>query len=321
MPRKSRDARRRPIPSAGTPRTEPTRSPEPPGHRPRNDPRSRWLPPIAGLVAIGLLAIAGYVALAGPGSAPGGATPWTTFGTRDVHSLAFVPGDNNHLFFGHHTGLLESRDGGRTWRPTGLSGADAMNVRPATGNVLQVAGHNIYLESTDGGKHWTSVPNDLPGLDLHAFTLDPADLNHAWAWSVGNGLFESIDQGRHWTPRQSGDWPVLAAVDVNGKAAVIGVSGRGLGLSRDGGQTWTSLADPGAQVASLAASADGNVLYAGTTAGLKRSDNAGLTWKATGFSGLALTVAMAASNTVALVDDGTRFFRSDDGGATFGPPR
>jgi photosystem II stability/assembly factor-like uncharacterized protein len=269
---------------------------------------------------VGVVAFIGYVAVGGAGSGPGGTTPWATLGTRDVHSLAFAPGDPSHLYFGHHTGLLESHDGGRTWQPSPLSGADAMNVRPV-GNTLQVAGHNVYVESTDGGVHWTTVPNDLPGLDLHAFTLDPGDPEHAWAWSVGNGLFETTDQGRHWIMRQSGDWPVLAATDVNGTSTLLALARAGFGQSRDGGQTWTPLTEPGGQVASLAASIDGGVLYAGTTAGLRRSDDGGQTWRQTAFSGLALTVAIAAPNTVALVDDSTRFFRSDDGGASFGPPR
>lgn len=272
-------------------------------------------------MVIGVLAVVGYVALGGPGSGPGGTTPWATLSTRDVHSLAFSPGDPSHLYFGHHSGLLESRDGGRSWQAGSLSGADAMNVRPAPGKVLQVAGHQVYLESTDGGGHWNPVPNDLPGLDLHAFTVDPGDPKHAWAWSVGNGLFETTDQGRHWAARQSGDWPVLATVDIDGKAVVLGMSSLGLGRSTDGGQTWTPLTEPGGQLASLAASADGKILYAGTTTGLKRSDDGGRSWRATAFAGLALTVAIAAPDTVALVDDSTRFFRSDDGGATFGPPR
>jgi photosystem II stability/assembly factor-like uncharacterized protein len=299
-------------------------SPESAKLRARPATRSRpapWLVGVGVVAAIGIVALVGYLVLRGPGSGPDATTPWAVLNTRDVHSLAFAPGDPNHLYFGHHGGLLESRDAGRTWQAGSLSGPDAMNVRPAPGDVLQIAGHDVYLESTDGGQHWNPVPNDLPGLDLHAFTVDPADAKHAWAWSVGNGLFETTDQGRHWTIRQGGDWPVLAAVDQSGKAGLLGVSNRGLGRSTDGGQTWTALTDPGGQIASLVASADGKVLYAGTTIGLKRSGDGGQTWRATAFSGLALTVAMAAPNTVALVDDQTRFFRSDDGGATFGPSR
>jgi hypothetical protein len=283
-----------------------------------------WRSGVVALAVVGALALVGYVLLSGgAGASLSGATAWATLGTRDVHSLAFDPADARHLYFGHHNGLLESRDGGRTWQPTGLRGADAMNVRPGSGTGLQIAGHNVYQETADGGRTWTAVPNDLPGLDLHAFVTDPADPARAWAYAVGFGLFESADRGRHWELRQPGDWPVLAAARSSARTTLIGVSGNGLGVSADGGRTWQALASPGGQVASLAAAPDGSVIYAGTTTGLYRSVDRGSSWQATDFKGTALTVAVAATDprVVAIVDDKTRFFRSEDGGASWPGPR
>jgi photosystem II stability/assembly factor-like uncharacterized protein len=279
---------------------------------------------IGGIVGLGVLALIGFVVLSGGGNQTVvGAIVWATLGTRDVHSLAFDPSDAQHLYFGHHNGLLESRDGGRTWQPTALSGADAMNVRTGTGPALQIAGHNVYMETADGGRTWTDVPNDLPGLDLHAFVVDPTDPSHTWAWAVGFGLFESTDRGRHWEPRQPGDWPVLAIVKSSGSTTLVGVSGAGLEASPDGGLTWQALTAPGGQIASLAAATDGSVLLAGTTNGLYRSVDAGKSWQPTGFTGLAITVAIGPNDArvIAVVDDKTRFFRSDDGGVTWPGPR
>lgn len=291
-------------------------------------PRAPWwrtrAVAVGGIIGFGVLAVVGFVVLSGGGTQTvGGATVWATLGTRDVHSLAFDPSDAQHLYFGHHNGLLESRDGGRMWQPTGLSGADAMNVRPGTGPTLQIAGHNVYMETVDGGRTWTDVPNDLPGLDLHAFVVDPTDPSHTWAWAVGFGLFESTDRGRHWEPRQPGDWPVLAVVKLAGTTTLVGVSGAGLEASPDGGLTWQALTAPGGQIACLAAATDGSVLLAGTTNGLYRSVDAGKSWQPTGFTGLAITVAIAPNDArvLAVVDDKTRFFRSDDGGVTWPGPR
>jgi photosystem II stability/assembly factor-like uncharacterized protein len=272
---------------------------------------------------LGAVGVVGFAVLSrGGGQTVGGATSWATLGTRDVHSLAFDPADAQHLYFGHHTGLLESRDGGRSWQPTGLSGADAMNVRPGAGPALQIAGHNVYMETADSGRTWTPVPNDLPGLDLHAFVVDPADPSHAWAYSVGFGLFESVDRGRHWAQRQPGDWPVLAVTRTSGATTLLGLSANGLGTSVDGGQSWHPLTAPGGQIASLAAAPDGSVLLLGKTKGLYRSVDAGVSWQPTGFSGTAVTVAIAPSNpgAIGVVDEKTRYFRSDDGGATWPGP-
>ncbi|MCI0344897.1 MAG: hypothetical protein L0221_05550 [Chloroflexi bacterium] len=294
-------------------------------HRPAPAPSWRtWRGALVGVVALGAIGVVGFALVSGGGAQTvDGATAWATLGTRDVHSLAFDPADAQHLYFGHHNGLLESRDGGRTWQATGLGGADAMNVQPGSGPALQIAGHNVYMETADAGRTWAPVPNDLPGLDLHAFAVDPADPAHAWAYAVGFGLFESTDRARHWEQRQPGDWPVLAVTRGSDATALIGLSGSGLGVSADGGRSWQPLATPAGQIASLAAAPDGSALVAGTTRGLYRSTDGGRSWQATGFGGVAITVAVAPTDprSIAVVDDKTRFFRSDDAGASWpGPP-
>lgn len=258
-----------------------------------------------------------------PWSDGGDAVPWSTLGTADVHSLAFDPSDGSHLYFGHHGGLLESRDGGRSWQAAKVSGADAMNVGFSAGRV-QIAGHDVYLESIDGGTTWQPVPNDLPGLDLHAFAIDPGDPEHAWAFVAGFGLFETTDAGRHFTPRQSGNWAYLAAYREDDVAVLLAVGQEGLVRSRDSGTSWEPpLAYPGAPLAGgLAAAADGSSLYAATSAGLRRSTDGGASWQPTAFTGVALAVAVALGDPleVAIVDEATRCYRSRDGGATWPGP-
>ncbi len=160
---------------------------------------------------------------------------WSTLGTSDVHSLAFDPADPQHLYFGHHGGLLETKDGGRSWQATALRGADAMSVVPPAGDFFQIAGHDVYMETADGGQTWQDVPNDLPGLDLHAFVADPADPAHAWAFSVGNGLFETSDKGRTWELRQPGGWGALTAFVESGNTALLAVGSTGLSRSATAG--------------------------------------------------------------------------------------
>lgn len=256
----------------------------------------------------------------GDGGSP---AAWTTLNTADVHALAFAPDDPDHLYFGHHDGLLESRDGGRNWQPTSLSGADAMNVRVAGDERIQIAGHDVYVESTDGGASWQPVPNDLPGLDLHAFATDPADADHAWVFSAGFGLFETRDAGRRWELRQPGNWAYLVTYRDGDETVLVAVGPEGLVRSVDDGATWEQLAYPGAPLAGgLGATSDGSALYAATSDGLKHSTDQGQSWQATGFDGVALAIAVASDDprTVALVDDATRFYRSEDGGSSWPPP-
>jgi len=281
--------------------------------------------PIPLLVGIGGLITAGVVAVLflRTGGAATEANAWATLNTADVHALAFAPGEPAHLYFGHHNGLLESRDGGRTWQPSALSGADAMNVRIGGTDRIQIAGHDVYLESTDGGASWQPVPNDLPGLDLHAYAVAPADPDHAWTFAVGFGLFQTRDAGRHWELRQSGNWGYLATYSSGDKTAIVAVGPEGLVRSVDDGATWQPLAYPGAPLAGgVAAADDGSVLYAATSDGLRRSSDQGQSWQETGFEGVALAMAVAPGRpmTMALVDDATRFYRSEDGGVSWPRP-
>lgn len=278
---------------------------------------------LAGVAVVAVALIALVVVLNSSGRASvGEATAWSTLGTQDVHSLAFDPADPQHLYFGHHGGLLETKDGGRSWQGTALRGADAMNVAPPAGGFFQIAGHNVYKETDDGGRTWQDVPNNLPGLDLHSFVADPAAPAHAWAFSNGFGLFETTDKGRTWELRQPGGWGALTTFVEGGKTVFVAVGSQGVSRSTDGGQTWTALAQPTDQVASLAASADGTVLYAGTTVGVSRSTDGGRTWTTTSLKTVGVTVAVSRSdpNVVAVVDDKTRFFRSADGGTTWPGP-
>ncbi len=268
-----------------------------------------------------LFAIGAFVIVGGP---RGDRSPvaWATLGTSDAHSLAFDATDPDRLYFGHHGGLLESRDGGRSWQPTPFSGSDAMSVRSGDERV-QIAGHEVYVESIDGGASWQPVANDLPGQDLHAFAVDPGDADHAWTFAAGFGLFETTDAGRHWQLRQPGNWGYLTAYRDGEATVLVAVGQEGLVNSRDGGETWQSLAYPGAPLAGgLAAATDGTALYAATSAGLRRSSDQGATWQDTGFSGVALAMAVNPLNPgdVAVVDEETRFYRSADGSDTWLAP-
>lgn len=279
----------------------------------------------AGL-AVGVLAVAivGFVVLSSSDQTDraGDPVPWATLGTADVHSLAFDPADAQHLYFGHHGGLLESRDGGRSWSPTSLTGIDAMNVETGSEGRIQIAGHEVYVESTDGGQSWAPVPNDLPGLDLHAYAMDPGDPMHVWAFAIGFGLFESTDGGRAWELRQAGNWPALAAYRERNATVLLGISAAGLQRSSDGGASWQALDAPSAQPITVAAAADGSAFYLATVDGLYTSSDGGASWARSAFHRLALALAIAANgpSVIALVDEETRFYRSPDAGSSFPGP-
>lgn len=288
--------------------------------RPQSQLRSlpRWpLLAVAAAIALGL-AVVGVVFLR-PG--PSSQVPWATLRTEDVHSLAFVGDDPNRLLFGHHGGLLESRDGGRTWSPLPVR-LDAMSVGLGADDSIVIAGHEIFAVSRDGGATWSPIPADLPSLDIHGFTRDPGDPARMWAYLATGGLWQSTDFGIHWTRIRDDTVIFPLAVRDGATTRLLGVDATGLVTSTDDGRTWTPLGSPPAYpMTGLAATPDGRTIYAGSPDGVFRSDDGGRTWVRTSYRGSALAVATTADGeTVAVVSEETELFRSADRGATWPGP-
>ena len=283
---------------------------------PKSGPRSVFVGAVVMTVAIGLVAFL----LLRPSSS-GSPIAWAKFGSQDVHALAFVSDDSQHLLFGHHGGLEETKDGGRTWSPLPVLD-DAMSTSPASDASIVIAGHEVFIASRDGGQTWAPIQSDLPSLDIHGFTRDPADPARMWAYLATGGLWESTDFGAHFARVREDNVLFLTAVRTASTTRLLGVDAGGLSASDDGGRTWTPLVSPPTfPMTAFAASADGSVLYAGATDGLFRSGDGGRSWAKTGYGGSALAIATSADgNTVALVSRSTDYFRSPDGGATWPGP-
>ena len=277
----------------------------------------RWL--LAAVVAVAVLGV-GAIVLTNTLS-KGGPARWARLDTADVHSLAFVGGDANHLLFGHHGGLLESRDGGRTWAALAVSD-DAMSMAPADDGSIVIAGHEVFTASRDGGATWAAIANDLPSLDIHGFTRDPADPARMWAYLATGGLWESTDYGASWIQVRTDNVIFPLAVRDGPTTTLLGLDPTGLVQSLDGGRTWATLGTPPTSpMTSLAATPDGRTIYAGAPDGLFRSDDGGRSWFSTGYRGSVFAVATTPDGeTVAVVSQQSEFFRSPDRGATWPAP-
>ncbi len=274
---------------------------------------------VAGLLAG--IAVALGVLLAFRSSAPGEQVSWARFDSQDVHSLAFVGDDPQHLLFGHHGGLEETRDGGKTWSALPVRD-DAMSMSPAADSSIVIAGHEVFVVSRDGGATWSAIQGDLPSLDIHGFTRDPADPARMWAYLATGGLWESVDFGARWTRVRDDNVLYPTAVRDAAGTRLLGIDVNGLSTSSDGGRSWSALGTPPTYpMTAFAAAADGTIVYAGSTDGLFRSSDGGRSWAKTGFAASAFAVATSSDgNIVAVVSNTTDFFRSADGATTWPGP-
>ena len=160
--------------------------------------------------------------------------------TRDFHALMFSGADLNTAFYGHHGGLMVSKDQGATWLPTTLQGADAMSLASPTTNPLRMyaAGHGVFFRSDDAGQTWLPVTGQLAGADIHAIATSPGDANRVYALVAGQGLATSGDGGATWQPIASPPGGVTALAAWGTQTVIAGTAKSGVFRSDDGGQTW-----------------------------------------------------------------------------------
>ncbi|MFN8534078.1 MAG: YCF48-related protein [Dehalococcoidia bacterium] len=248
-----------------------------------------------------------------------------TLDVEDVHTLIILPDSPDHALFGHHHGVLETRDGGRRWAPlAGNPGQDAMYLTSPTGGTSYIAGHEVFLRSHDGGVTWQPVQSNLPGLDIHAFAVHPTDPSRLYAYLVGHGLFASRDGGATWELRNPKQFSVVSIAIVPGEPDRLLLAAMGLAVfaSSDDGRTLTPNTEGifGLVFAVIVDPRNPQVVYAGASNGVYRSDDSGATWERIGLEGVSLsTLAISPTNPKVLmaVSRDKRVYRSEDGGRTW----
>ena len=219
------------------------------------------------------------------------------YGAKDhgVMTLAFSPGGDS-IFAG--TGVLScilsekscrvpvflsvlnSKDSGANWkavdawRVNGLTVTDLV-VNPENPQQLWAAtGAGWVLVSQDGGENWAPLTEQLYARHVTALALHPENDDIIYAATYNYGVFMSTNQGQSWQWRRLGMDPYepissILIDPVRPNVMYAGSLQRGIYLSEDGGKIWR-LINSGLSVRSirsLAISADGKTLYAGTEGG------------------------------------------------------
>ena len=278
---------------------------------------------VGGGVLVSMVGV--WFALSGPQISNGNTRAISQLHTRDFHSLVFSSSEPDTIFFGHHDGLLVSRNGGKDWQPTTLLSADAMALAAPLTNphVMYAAGHNVFLKTTDDGQSWQSVATNLPGLDIHGFTANPENADELYAHVVGFGIFGTQDGGTTWTQLSTTAPPSTYNLSMGEHSQMLyAAAGKaGLWRSQDGGNTWAKVSgfpDEGA-IAIAFVPADKRLLVAGNVAGLYASNDGGKTWVSTGVNGRILAIAASPhdANRILAISNKGQVFASRDNGRTW----
>jgi len=225
-------------------------------------------------------------------STDGGRT-WAALVDRpnfDAMGLAVSRANPRQIFLAGHNIFQVSMDGGASWQPVAhnLPGTDihgfAMSPDDPNRLFAMVAGQGVF-QSTDGGRTWQPLGGQLP-KDVMALAIGGGTPALLYAGSMSAGVLRSSDAGQSWAPAMQGmgaGGVYTLAVSPAAPQTVYAAGDGGLFKSTDGGNTWSKLAFPGANVVTLAISpAQPNLVLAISVQGQQgfvyRSEDGGQSW-------------------------------------------
>jgi photosystem II stability/assembly factor-like uncharacterized protein len=177
-----------------------------------------------------------------------------------VHVLAADASDSQRVYAGTDSGVLASRDSGRTWRPAGLAGKmirslASSGIEPGTVYAGTKPAH--LFVSRDSGETWAELAGfrDItsrwfwfspaewpPTAYVQGLALSPTDRNVIIAGIEAGAVVRSEDGGQTWADHRPGalrDCHTLSFHSSHGDWAYeAGGTGGGVAFSQDGGRTW-----------------------------------------------------------------------------------
>lgn len=147
----------------------------------------------------------------------------------------------------------------------------------------------LPAQTPQAQESWSTVGPD--GGDARAFAAVPGDPNHLYLGTTDSWLYESTDAGARWhrLAKMAGSNAFVLdhiVVDPTAPATIYVAAwradgpGGGLWITHDGGRTWSESSGlHGQSVFAFAqAPSDPHILFAGTLAGVFRSNDSGATW-------------------------------------------
>lgn len=195
--------------------------------------------------------------------------------------------------------FLRSRNRGRFWSTLPLTGVTALEVDPRDSSRVLAAtggGSPVLHESGDGGVTWRPL-SPLPGV-ASDIVFHPRDAKRVLLGTQLKGAFQSRDGGRTWQASSAGipfpgpcdhiscqsdtDPTFDITIDPRNPDRVLAIFDTRLIRSENGGWRWLKLTEGplrGNFVTALARDSGRRpAIYAGTTNGLFKSLDGGVTW-------------------------------------------
>ena len=220
-----------------------------------------------------------------------------------------------------------SSDGGKTWarRDGGLDGFSvrAIAVDPNDANFVVVGGLTGVYRSTDSGKSWKQISDQI---NVESLAIDPRDHDRIFIGTWRQG-WRTDDGGKSWKHIAEGmvlDTDMFSITIDPQKPDNVWVATCGwVYNSQNGGDNWTRYRD-GFNNRRIHAveidPCDRNTVYAGSVAGLYRSEDAGKSFYVMSDEGMVINSVVLTPqrpNRIVLGIEGDGVYLSNDRGRTF----
>lgn len=195
-------------------------------------------------------------------------------------------GTDTFYIAGPGLGVWRTRDGGRNWVAKN-DGLPSTAVAALTTHADQADTVYAYLprqgifRSEDGGDHWRLMdvgPREQIVRLVHSNM--PGSMQTGWLFAgTANGVGRSMDRFCGWHDAGALKRAITdVAYDPKEPKRVYAATAKGVAVSEDGGEQWSTVESPGASITALTVG-DGGVVYAATDQKtLFRSSNHGRTW-------------------------------------------
>ena len=217
---------------------------------------------------------------------------------QSVRALATAPSDPKIMVAGTLEGVFRSQDSGAHWQRISpednkeIHEVESLAIEPTDPDTIYAGTWHLPWKTSDGGATWTSIKDGIiEDSDVFSILIDPKQPKVVYL-SACSGIYKSEDSGAKFA----------GGVGVNKTQGIPSTARRTRVLKQDPAHLDT--------------------VYAGTTEGLYRTDDAGKLWTETTGSDVIVNdvyVDPTDPHNVLLATDRQGVLASDDGGTSFLP--